>query len=312
MIENNIPKVFISYSWESKEHSDWVKSLADKLLADGIESIIDSYDVSPGDRLPKFMESSIRDSDYVIIICTEEYKRKANNREKGVGYESHIISAELYNNHNDRKFIPVIRQGDFNSALLTYLDGKLAIDLRGNPFNEDSYKELIASIFKVKKKPKVGIRPYYVDEYEPITIEGDDIKIVGIITNEVTLPKNDGTRGSALYRIHFRLSSKYWVEKLEGIYLDESMEYSVEDGTKVFNFTPDDIPEYIPISGTAFVEDYYYEGEDWIRWESPEGVEYVKIRYWSLMKFFRNSSIWIDKYFPSRLAYQAELLGREK
>ncbi|EOI9064412.1 toll/interleukin-1 receptor domain-containing protein [Streptococcus pyogenes] len=208
MIENNVPKVFISYSWESKEHSDWVKSLADKLLADGIEAIIDSYDVSPGDRLPKFMESSIRDSDYVIIICTEEYKRKANNREKGVGYESHIISAELYNNHNDRKFIPVIRQGDFNSALPTYLDGKLAIDLRGNPFNEDSYKDLIASIFKVKKKPKVGIRPYYVDEYEPITIEGEDIKIVGIITNEVTLPRNDGTRGSALYSIPFRLSSK--------------------------------------------------------------------------------------------------------
>ena len=75
---------------------------------------------------------------------------------------------------------------------------------------------------------------------------------------------------------------RYWVKKLEGIHLDESMEYSVEDGTKVFNFTPDDIPEYIPISGTAFVEDYYYEGEDWIRWESPEGVEYVKIRYWSL------------------------------
>ena len=208
MIENNVPKVFISYSWESKEHSDWVNSLADKLLADGIEAIIDSYDVSPGDRLPKFMESSIRDSDYVIIICTEEYKRKANNREKGVGYESHIISAELYNNHNDRKFIPVIRQGDFNSALPTYLDGKLAIDLRGNPFNEDSYKDLIASIFKVKKKPKVGVRSYYLDEYEPISIEGEDIKIIGVISNEVTLPRNDGTRGSALYSIPFRLSRK--------------------------------------------------------------------------------------------------------
>ena len=208
MIENNVPKVFISYSWESKEHFDWVKSLADKLLADGVEAIIDSYDVSPGDRLPKFMESSIRDSDYVIIICTEEYKRKANNREKGVGYESHIISAELYNNHNDRKFIPIIRQGDFNTALPTYLDGKLAIDLRGNPFNEDSYKDLIASIFKVKKKPKVGTRPYYVDEYEPIAIKEENIKIVGIITNEVTLPKNDGTIGSALYSIPFRLSSK--------------------------------------------------------------------------------------------------------
>ena len=208
MIENNVPKVFISYSWESKDHSDWVNSLADKLLADGIEAIIDSYDVSPGDRLPKFMESSIKDSDYVIIICTEEYKRKANNREKGVGYESHIISAELYNNHNDRKFIPIIRQGDFNTAIPTYLDGKLAIDLRGNPFNETSYKDLIASIFKFKKKPKVGIRPYYLDEYEPISIEGEDIKIIGIISNEVTLPRNDGTRGSALYSIPFRLSSK--------------------------------------------------------------------------------------------------------
>ena len=208
MIENNVPKVFISYSWESKEHSDWVNSLADKLLADGIEAIIDSYDVSPGDRLPKFMESSIKDSDYVIIICTEEYKRKANNREKGVGYESHIISAELYNNHNDRKFIPIIRQGEFNTAIPTYLDGKLAIDLRGNSYNETSYKDLIASIFKVKKKPKVGIRPYYLDEYEPISIEGEDIKIIGIISNEVTLPRNDGTRGSALYSIPFRLSSK--------------------------------------------------------------------------------------------------------
>ena len=208
MIENNVPKVFISYSWESKEHSDWVNSLADKLLADGIEAIIDSYDVSPGDRLPEFMESSIKDSDYVIIICTEEYKRKANNREKGVGYESHIISAELYNNHNDRKFIPIIRQGDFNTALPTYLDGKLAIDLRGNPFNETAYKDLIASIFKVKKKPKVGVRSYYLDEYEPISIEGEDIKIIGVISNEVTLPRNDGTRGSALYSIPFRLSSK--------------------------------------------------------------------------------------------------------
>ena len=208
MIENNVPKVFISYSWESKEHSDQVNSLADKLLADGIEAIIDRYDVSPGDRLPEFMESSIKDSDYVIIICTEEYKRKADNREKGVGYESHIISAELYNNHNDRKFIPIIRQGEFNTAIPTYLDGKLAIDLRGNPYNETSYKDLIASIFKVKKKPKVGIRPDYLDEYEPISIEGEDIRIIGIISNEVTLPRNDGTRGSALYRIPFRLSSK--------------------------------------------------------------------------------------------------------
>ena len=75
--------------------------------------------------------------------------------------------------------------------------------------------------------------------------------------------------------------TRYWVKKLEGIHLDDTMEYSEEDGTKVFNFMPTDIPEYIPITGTAFVEEYHYEGEDWIRWEHDGQVEYVKIRYWS-------------------------------
>lgn len=75
--------------------------------------------------------------------------------------------------------------------------------------------------------------------------------------------------------------TRYWVKKLEGIHLDDTMEYSEEDGTKVFNFMPTDIPEYIPITGTAFVEDYHYEGEDWIRWEHDGQVEYAKIRYWS-------------------------------
>lgn len=41
-----------------------------------------------------------------------------------------------------------------------------------------------------------------------LPIEKDDIHITGIIVDEVTMPKNDGTRGSALYSIPFRLSDK--------------------------------------------------------------------------------------------------------
>src|SRR5699024_2598238 len=36
--------------------------------------------------------------------------------------------------------------------------------------------------------------------------EDNSIKIEGIITDEVTVPTNDGTRGSALYKIPFRIS----------------------------------------------------------------------------------------------------------
>lgn len=53
------PKVFISYSWEDEAHKEWVKSLADRLLSDGIEATVDQYDLTLGDRLPHFMEQSI-------------------------------------------------------------------------------------------------------------------------------------------------------------------------------------------------------------------------------------------------------------
>lgn len=36
--------------------------------------------------------------------------------------------------------------------------------------------------------------------------DSEPIHILGIITDEVTVPKMDGTRGSALYKIPFRLS----------------------------------------------------------------------------------------------------------
>lgn len=71
------PKVFISYSWENKENKEWARELADKLLENGIDAYIDQYDLSLGDRLPQFMEQQISDSDYVLIICTPEYKKKA-------------------------------------------------------------------------------------------------------------------------------------------------------------------------------------------------------------------------------------------
>lgn len=212
MKDKKAPKVFISYSWEGEKHSDWVKKFADKLLEDGVEVILDQYDVAPGDRLPQFMETSITSSDFVLIICTEEYKKRADKREKGVGYESHVISAELYNNHNERKFIPIIRQGTIKNAMPDYLSGKYAIDLRVIDFNCKNYKDLLTTIYNIKNKPQKGIRPSYLDDYDSKqkafenNFEYEDIKILGIIANEVTDPKNDGTPGSALYSIPFKLS----------------------------------------------------------------------------------------------------------
>jgi hypothetical protein len=202
-----LPKVFISYAWESEDHRAWVKSLADGLLTDGIDAIIDQYDLNLGDRLPQFMEKSVTTADYVLIICTPTYKAKADDRVGGVGYEGHIISNELYSKRNERKFIPVIKGGTFSECVPAFLAGKNGVDL-SDGFDGESYSDLIATLFHAKRKP-ITQQPRYSSttvSTESTTNVEEPIRIIGIILDEVTYPRNDGTPGCALYRVPFRLS----------------------------------------------------------------------------------------------------------
>lgn len=208
-----MPKVFISYSWEDEAHKQWVKSLADRLIENGIEAMLDQYDLTLGDRLPVFMEQAITSADYVLIICTPTYKEKADHRKGGVGYEGHIISGELFAKGNERKFIPVIRKGSASTALPTYLSGKLGIDLSESADDESSFKDLITTIWGAKQKPTIGKKPAYLTnsfskKSDTKEEEGGAIAILGIITDRVTIPRMDGTRGSALYSIPFKLSKR--------------------------------------------------------------------------------------------------------
>lgn len=209
------PKVFISYSWDSIEHKEWVKELANKLLDNGIDVTIDQYDLELGDRLPQFMETQIRASDYILIICTEKYKQKADARTNGVGYESHIISGELFSNNNDRKFIPIVRSEHVSEVLPTFLQGKMAINLGNN--TEEDFQDLLTTLFGINKKPLLKDVPNDIIsnkiKYGSNSDTTEDIQILGIIADEVTIPKLDGTVGSALYKIPLRLNrepSELW------------------------------------------------------------------------------------------------------
>ena len=213
-----MPKVFISYSWEDEAHKQWVKSLTDRLIENGIDATLDQYDLTLGDRLPVFMEQSITTADYVLIICTPTYKEKADNRKGGVGYEGHIISEELFAKGNERKFIPVIREGSASTALPTYLSGKLGIDLSEYADDKSNFRDLITTLWGAKSKPALGTKPAYLTNIasgkaDVQETENEAISILGIITDRVTIPRMDGTRGSALYSIPFKLSrrpSRLW------------------------------------------------------------------------------------------------------
>jgi hypothetical protein len=107
------PKVFISYSHDTPMHFDRVLKLSDTRREWGIDCHIDQYELAPADWV-LWMERRIRESDFVVIVCTETYCRRFNGQEEpgkglGVRHEGGVISAELYNRQSETaKFIPVI------------------------------------------------------------------------------------------------------------------------------------------------------------------------------------------------------------
>jgi len=50
------PKVFISYSWSSPTHQLLVKQWAEQLVADGIDVMLDIYDLKEGHDKYAYME----------------------------------------------------------------------------------------------------------------------------------------------------------------------------------------------------------------------------------------------------------------
>lgn len=203
------PKAFISYSWDSDEHKQWVLEFATRLRADGVEVTLDQWHLHPGDQLTAFMERAIRNNDYILIVCTPHYADRSNRRAGGMGYEGDIMTAAVFTQRNERKFIPVFRAGaTWESAAPSWLSGKYRIDLRGEPYSEQAYTDLTNTLHGTRPAvppvvPRSAPIPASTDPRPP---KSEPIRILHVILDEVSAPKNDGTRGSALYRVPFQLS----------------------------------------------------------------------------------------------------------
>jgi len=146
MPEEQSPKVFISYSWDDNNHRKWVRDFATRLREDGVDAILDLWEAVPGDQLTTFMEKAVKTSDFVLCVCTPNYKNKSDQRMGGVGYEGDIMTGEVFIHQNQRKFIPILRKGKWKEAAPSWLIGKYYIDLRGNPLSDDNYKDLLKTL----------------------------------------------------------------------------------------------------------------------------------------------------------------------
>jgi predicted transcriptional regulator len=156
-----IPKVFISYSHDTLEHKKWVLELATRLRNNGIDAILDQFELQPGDDVPHFMETHLASANKILMICTEKYVQKANEGQGGVGYEKMIITSNLMKSIDENKIIPIIRQiGSTNVP--TFLKSKLYINFSKEDDFEFSYDDLVRTIHNspLFVKPPVGNNPF--------------------------------------------------------------------------------------------------------------------------------------------------------
>lgn len=127
-------RVFISYSWDSNEHREWVKKLADTLESyDEIHVEWDGYDLDSLSDRNLFMENGVSSADYVLVVSTKEYKMKADARKGGVGIETYLSTAKHWDSLLAEQRTNIILLLKDRDAIPIYLKGNMYI-----PFWDDS------------------------------------------------------------------------------------------------------------------------------------------------------------------------------
>lgn len=157
--------IFISYSWDSDAHKQWVVKLANYLIEKGgCDVSLDQYDLKAGDNMVHFMEGGVAVADKVLLLLTPNYKLKADKRQGGVGMEYSMISQGMYLKQTDNnKFIPVLREGSLQSSAPTFVQTKIYHDMSDDTMFENTAHELLRLVHEQPKlvKPKTGETPNF-------------------------------------------------------------------------------------------------------------------------------------------------------
>jgi hypothetical protein len=137
-------KIFISYSWDSQEHRQWVHHLADDLERFAEFHVTwDGYDLDALVDKNHFMESGISQSDFVLIVTTRNYKKKADERSGGVGIETFLATAMHWGELLRTKKSNVIVLRREVDSIPQYLAGHFHIDFSDDDDFEKSLNQLI-------------------------------------------------------------------------------------------------------------------------------------------------------------------------
>jgi len=220
------PRAFISYSWSSPQHEQWVLDLAGRLVNDSVDVILDKWELREGQDKYSFMERMVTDESVskVLVICDKQYAEKANKRKGGVGTESQIISREVYEKVDQKKFIAIVTEYDENGKeyVPAFFGGRIFIDMSTDEKLYENYNQLLRAIYDkpLHVKPALGTPPSFLFE---------DTGIVSKTAHKLALLKRavqeDKSHVAGLVTDYLR----HYLSVLEDFRLDEPVNNDFDD-----------------------------------------------------------------------------------
>ena len=160
------PKAFASYSWTNPKHQDQIRRWAEQLIADGVDVVLDIFDLKEGHDKYAFMERMVSDDEvtHVLVFCDRMYAKKADSRKSGgVGTESQIISREMYDKVRQDKFIPIVCEASETGepCLPVFMRNRMYIDFSTPAAVNENWEQLVRVLYgkPIHQKPEIGKAP---------------------------------------------------------------------------------------------------------------------------------------------------------
>lgn len=128
-------RVFISYSHDSELHLQFVLELAERLLEDGFNCVLDFYlDETPAEGWRAWLEAELQAADFVLVVCTpiyaERYQANALSVPHTEEFSGLVITEELYKTYaKQTKFVPILPEGGKLQDIIPTLQGQNAFEL---------------------------------------------------------------------------------------------------------------------------------------------------------------------------------------
>lgn len=237
----NKTKVFLSYSWDSQNHREWVHKLADTLEElEELHVVWDGYDLDALTDKNKFMEAGICGSDYVIVIATKIYKEKADTRSGGVGIETYLASAVHWDGlqkEEKTKVIVALREPE---SVPNYLIGHLYIDFTNDEIYNESEARIL-SLFRAEQRvqrPQKS-RSLASDERLYSFTKIENLIKAGHTNRRPIVNKEQGTNYSGTNRIKYELwetkspTTAYYLVLASNITIHQTVNDAIEQFKKL-------------------------------------------------------------------------------